>query len=217
MSKKDQKTGNFRVSEEVHDRLLDAAEKLFCQKGFHATSVRELTTEANCNIAAVNYHFGGKENLYREMFRRQFQFMINGHLETIQNVMQEPEPTVEKLIRALIAPAIGRIVQDEANSKVLRMMVREVLDRQIDPEPICKEIKGQFFDHLGQALKQIVPGLPDDPEQLTLVVCSIDGVVLHPFLFYEMYTIMMPGVSPEQLIDHMETFIVSAIYGYAAQ
>ena len=217
MSKKDKKSGDLRVPDEARDRLLDAAEKLFCQKGFHATSVRELTAEASCNIAAVNYHFGGKENLYREMFRRQFQFMINGHLETIQNVMQEPKPTVEKLIRALIAPAIGRIVQDEANSKVLRMMVREVLDQQIDPEPICKEIKGQFFDRLGQALKQLIPGLPDDPEQLTLVVCSIDGVVLHPFLFYEMYSIMMPGVSPEQLIDHMERFIVSAIRGYAAQ
>ena len=215
MSKKDQKSGDLRGSEEARDRLLDAAEKLFCEKGFHATSVRELTAEANCNIAAVNYHFGGKENLYREMFRRQFQSMIGQNLETIQRVMSEPEPTVEKLMRAIIAPAIHRVVQDEANSKVLRMLVREVLDQQIDPKPMCKEIKGQFFDHLGKALKQLVPGMPDDPEQLTLVVCSIDGVVLHPFLFYEMYSIMMPGVSPEQLIDHMEKFIVSAIRGYA--
>jgi AcrR family transcriptional regulator len=217
MSNKDQNPETLGVPEDARDRLLDTAEKLFCEKGFHATSVRELTTGANCNIAAVNYHFGGKENLYREMFRRQFQFMINEHLQTIKRVMSEPKPTVEKLMRAIITPAINRIVQDEANSKVLRMLVREVLDQRIDPKPMCKEIKSQFFDQLGKALKRLVPELPDDSEQLTLVVCSIDGVVLHPFLFYEMYSIMMPGVSPDQLIDHMEKFIVSAIRGYATQ
>lgn len=215
MNQKAHDDNELNAHEDVQNRLLDAAEKLFCEKGFHAASVRELTTEANCNIAAVNYHFGGKENLYCEMFRRQFELMISGHLETIERVMNEPEPTVEKLTRAIIEPAVHRIVHNEANSRVLRMMVREVLDQQIDPEPMCKEIKGQFFDRLGQALKQLEPSLPDDPEKLTLVVCSIDGVVLHPFLFYEMYMIMMPGLTTDQLIDHIVKFIASAIYGYA--
>ena len=52
------------------ERLLDAAEKLFCEKGYEGTSVRDITAEAGCNIAAVIYHFGGKERLYQEMFRR---------------------------------------------------------------------------------------------------------------------------------------------------
>lgn len=201
--------------DDVRDRLLDAAEKLFCEKGFHATSIRELTTEANCNVAAVNYHFGGKENLYSEMFRRQFEFMIDEHLKTIDRVMSEPEATVEKLTRAIIEPAVYRVVNNEANSKVLRMLVREVLDKQIDPKPICEELKSQLFDRLGQALKQLVPGLPDDPERLTLVVCSFDGVVLHPFLFYEMYLNMLPGLTADRLVEHMVKFIAAAIYGYA--
>lgn len=201
--------------EDVKNRLLDAAEKLFCEKGFHATSVRELTCEAGCNLAAVNYHFGSKENLYREMFRRQFEMMIGGHLETIEEVMSGPDPSLEKLIRSIIEPAIRRIADDEANSKVLRMLVREVLDHRVDPKPMCQAIKGKFFDRLGEAIKQLEPNLPDDPDKMTLVVCSFDGVVLHPFLFYEMYSIMIPGVTFEQLIDHMVRFIVSAIRGYA--
>ena len=60
----------------VRDRLLDAAERLFCEKGFHGTSVRDLTTEANCNVAAINYHFGGKVELYSQMFRRQIKLVI---------------------------------------------------------------------------------------------------------------------------------------------
>ncbi|HOK97051.1 MAG TPA: TetR family transcriptional regulator, partial [Anaerohalosphaeraceae bacterium] len=55
--------------DDARERLLDAAEKLFCLKGFNRTSVRELTAEARCNLAAVNYHFKSKEHLYVEMFR----------------------------------------------------------------------------------------------------------------------------------------------------
>jgi AcrR family transcriptional regulator len=201
-------------SEDVRNRLLDASEKLFCGNGFDRTSVRELTAEAGCNLAAVNYYFGSKEKLYAEMFRRQFEMMIQGNLEIIDRIMDAPEPTVEKLTRAIVEPAIHRIVQNEANSQVLRMLVREVLNKQIDPEYVVKDMKERLFDRLGGALKQLVPGLPDNKDQLTLVVCSFDGVILHPFLFYEMYLKMMPELTVEQLIDHMVKFVASAVRGY---
>ncbi len=51
------------------ERILDTAEVLFAQKGYQAVSVREITSAARCNLAAVNYHFGKKENLYLEVFR----------------------------------------------------------------------------------------------------------------------------------------------------
>ena len=51
------------------ERLLDKAEALFAQKGYHAVSVREITAAARCNMAAVNYHFNNKKNLYLEVFR----------------------------------------------------------------------------------------------------------------------------------------------------
>lgn len=96
------------------------------------------------------------------------------------------------------------------------MLVREVLNKQIDPEYVVKDMKERLFDRLGEALKQLVPGLPQNNGQLTLVVCSFDGVVLHPFLFFEMYQIMIPGLTVEQLIEHMVKFVASAIRGYAA-
>lgn len=215
MTNKDHNSGEQPVPEDAYNRLLDAAEKLFCRKGFHAVSVRELTTEAGCNIAAVNYHFGGKEKLYTEMFRRQFEMMIQGNLDIIDGIMNSPQPTVEKLTRAIVEPAIYRVVQNEANSRVLRMLVREVLDKQIDSDYVVRDIKERLFDRLGVAIKQLVPGLPEDKEQLTLVVCSFDGVILHPFLFYEMYMKMIPGLTVEQLIEHIVKFVASAIRGYA--
>src|SRR5210317_339126 len=62
-------TGNSHKYELTRDRLLDEAEELFAQKGYHAVSVREITKAADSNLAAVNYHFGNKQNLYLEVFR----------------------------------------------------------------------------------------------------------------------------------------------------
>ena len=57
------------------DRILGAAEELFAQYGFSGTSLRQVTSRADVNIAAVNYHFGSKENLVNEVFRRRMDEM----------------------------------------------------------------------------------------------------------------------------------------------
>jgi len=51
-------------SADVRERLLDAAEELFSENGLGATSIRDITKAAKCNISAVNYYFHGKESLY---------------------------------------------------------------------------------------------------------------------------------------------------------
>lgn len=55
---------------ETRDRILDAAEALFVEHGFEATTMRMITSRAGANIAAVNYHFGSKDALIQEVFKR---------------------------------------------------------------------------------------------------------------------------------------------------
>jgi AcrR family transcriptional regulator len=200
-------------NEDVKNRILDAAEKLFCEKGFDRTSVRELTAEAGCNLAAINYYFGGKEKLYSEMFRRQFQMMIQGHLDTIDRVMSEPEISLEKLLRMIIEPPIRRAVDNETKGQILKLLVREFLDQKIDPEYVVKDMKEKFFDRLGSVFMELVPGLPE--EKITLIVMSFDGVILHPFLFMDFYQKSIPGLTIDDLLDHMVRFVAAGIRGYA--
>ena len=49
------------INQSVQERLLNAAEELFCDKGFEGTSIRDIAASADCNIASVNYYFGGKQ------------------------------------------------------------------------------------------------------------------------------------------------------------
>lgn len=61
---------------ETVDRILDAAELLFAEKGFAETSLRMITSKANVNLAAVNYHFGSKNALIQAVFSRFFNPLI---------------------------------------------------------------------------------------------------------------------------------------------
>src|SRR5579862_3501720 len=53
----------------TRERLLEAAGEVFAQKGFREATIREICSRAGANIAAINYHFGGKERLYAEVLR----------------------------------------------------------------------------------------------------------------------------------------------------
>jgi len=64
-------------------RILDAAESLFTEQGFEATTLRQITGAAGANLAAVNYHFGSKEELIREVFRRRLTWLNQQRLKEL--------------------------------------------------------------------------------------------------------------------------------------
>ena len=69
MEKINIKSSETLQNKRTREQILVAAEKLFAEKGFGGTSIKDITEKADCNIAAVNYHLHGKENLYIEVFR----------------------------------------------------------------------------------------------------------------------------------------------------
>ncbi len=71
------------------DRILGAAEELFAQYGFSGTSLRQVTSRADVNIAAVNYHFGSKENLVNEVFRRRMDEMTEKRLAALKAAVEQ--------------------------------------------------------------------------------------------------------------------------------
>jgi len=89
------------------DSILNAAEQLFAERGFDATSMRAITAAAGVNLAAVNYHFQSKENLLQALFTRRLDRLNQRRMELLDRYEGEykgkPIP-LEKLIRALIEP-----------------------------------------------------------------------------------------------------------------
>ena len=197
----------------TRDRLLDAAETLFCSQGFDRTSVRDLTNEAGCNVAAVNYYFGGKQQLYSEMFRRRLQRSIDEWKVAIEEVLRGAQPSLEDLIRAWITPPLKAMERQEPRARIMRLMVREFLNKHIDPEPIVDDLKQLFVDHLSVAMRQLVPGLSVD--RSLLAVFSVEALFVHPLLFGECYFQLGAVQTMDEVIDHLVDFGAAAVRGVA--
>ena len=85
-------------------RILNAAEKLFGQNGFDGTSLRDITTEAGVNLAAVNYHFQSKESLIDALIDRRLGPINQKRMEMLEAA--GPSPTLEQVVRAFLAPIL---------------------------------------------------------------------------------------------------------------
>jgi AcrR family transcriptional regulator len=97
---------NIRMNErpDTKTRVLDAAEKLFGEKGFDATSLRDITTEADVNLAAVNYHFQSKDSLIDAAILRIASPVNEKRLAMLDAA--GPNATVEQLLEAFVGPLL---------------------------------------------------------------------------------------------------------------
>jgi AcrR family transcriptional regulator len=96
---------------ETKERIIDAAERLFAQQGFHCTSLRTITREAKVNLAAVHYHFGSKESLLEAVFERRLVPLNRLRRERLDAVIQESRrqgrlPEVRPILAAFIEPSL---------------------------------------------------------------------------------------------------------------
>jgi AcrR family transcriptional regulator len=92
----------------TRERLLDAAERLFAEAGYPATSLRQITAAAGANLAAVNYHFGSKEALFHAVFRRRVGPVNRERLALLDELERSHAPQLPPLravLRALVEPA----------------------------------------------------------------------------------------------------------------
>jgi AcrR family transcriptional regulator len=112
---------------DTKERILDAAELLFATNGFDATSLRQITSEANANLAAVNYHFQTKEALTRAVLarrlepinRRRFQL-----LDALEFAAGDGAVELEDIIRAFILPVMEAKEAKPHNPGMARLMGR---------------------------------------------------------------------------------------------
>jgi AcrR family transcriptional regulator len=93
-------------SADTKTRILDAAESLFAEKGIDATSLRDIAARAQANLAAANYHFGGKEDLLQAVLARRFGPITQRRLALLDAAEAEGKNAVEPVLDAFIRPIV---------------------------------------------------------------------------------------------------------------
>ena len=144
-------------------RILDAAETLFMEHGFEATSLRLITAAAGVNLAAVNYHFGSKEELFEAVLTRRLDPMNQARVALLERYESEAAPApvpCERILAALFIPALA-LARDppRGGSNFLRLLGRAYAD----PAPFIRQFLSQqyaamiarFKDAFARALPQL--------------------------------------------------------------
>ena len=140
------------------DRILGAAEELFAQFGFAGTSLRQVTSRADVNIAAVNYHFGSKENLVNEVFRRRMDEMSEQRLLRLREVQESHPGELEPILAAFIQPALA-LTLDRHGSAFVRVLARAYAEKNDRLRKFLSDNYGQVLREFAKALAPCLPEL----------------------------------------------------------
>jgi AcrR family transcriptional regulator len=146
-------------------RILRAAEVLFVEKGFAATSLRMITARAKVNLAAVNYHFGSKEELIREVFQRHLQ-PLNGarvaYLDRLEAQAKGEPLSPEKVVEAIVAPVL-QVSRDpiKGGAKFLRLLGRALSEQGDALRGLLPEHYRDVVVRFRRAFAAALPQLPD--------------------------------------------------------
>jgi AcrR family transcriptional regulator len=141
------------------DRILHAAEELFAQQGFASTSLRQVTSRADVNIAAVNYHFGSKDNLVNEVFRRRMDDMSVERLKALKQAVQAHPGELEPVLAAFVEPALAMAQDRHGGGAFIRVIARAYAESNDSLRKFLSDQYGHVLRDFAKAIDGCVPGL----------------------------------------------------------
>ena len=202
--------------EDTRDRILAAAQKLFADKGFDGTSVRDITTEAACNVASVNYHFGGKDNLYLETFRSMLTVLRDRRLELMGELVErDPSTSLEEFVETFAVIMVEPLVGDSRGRMFLNLVSREMIAPRLPEGVLFSEFFEPMMERSTAALIRVGP--PLDAVSARLCVMSIVGQLLHALKTHHLLADLgRLDVLPSRHSDQIAHFVRFSVGGIRA-
>lgn len=150
---------------DTRERILDTAERLFMAHGYDGTSMRQITSEANVNLAAVNYHFGSKESLMQEVFRRRLDWLNDERMRVLDRLEAEAagQPVKPSLIVDAFFGTLLRMADDKSRGGMtfLRLLGRTLTD----PSEFIRAFLAHEYQHVMDRYKEaLFRALPEVPK-----------------------------------------------------
>lgn len=156
------------MTDATQQRLLEAAEEIFAEKGFKAASIREICKQAGANIAAVNYYFGDKERLYIEAVK----YACRGCAEGEPFPEWGPDTPTDQKLNDFIRVMVKRMLSPQSPAAI-QLMMREMSQ----PTTACVEMVQEYIRPIAEKLRGLLAELlPEATDrQRTLIAFSIVG------------------------------------------
>ena len=201
----------------TREKLLEVAGPLFANRGYQATTIREICAGAGANVAAINYHFGDKLGLYTEVLQ---QSVRAAQLIAVQNTLDQntrPEDILRALIRARLRSVNGKDLPDWHS----RLLAHELAQ----PTPALRQLVDKVARPIFKRLQELIGGmigLPANDGKTRLCAISVVGQVFAYVLPGPLLSEIWPELkmTPEQverIADHIADFSLSYLQDFRSK
>jgi TetR/AcrR family transcriptional regulator, regulator of cefoperazone and chloramphenicol sensitivity len=208
--------GNIRnnaAAQETRRRLIEAAGEVFAERGLHAATTRQITDRAGVNVAAINYHFRDKFELYATVIRHALS------LTPIAPSAQDPAGSPEGRLRALIADVIDDLYAPDRPPWRATLLAHEFAQPTAALDAVIEELIRPRADFIHEIVRGIV-GPRVSQEQVLRASLSI-GAQCFLYLYQrEVVRRLYPRLlndSNEKLVEHITQFSLAALHAMRAR
>ena len=209
------------VRRDTKDRILDAAEHLFADQGFAATSLRQITAEAEVNLAAVNYHFKSKEALLSAVIERTLGPINQRRLELLDEMearSSDGRLDLKDAVLAFMRPAFeAKAVRCNEMKHFPRLMARVMAEPGEWAAPVLLPALHQITNRFMPIFQQAM-GVSDRTTVLWGAQFSIGCMtrcLIAPEFIHTITGQDLPPESAEQILDRLVTFVVGGMRALA--
>lgn len=199
------------------DRILSAAEELFAQTGVARTSLRAITALARVNLAAVNYHFGSKEGLVEEVYRRRLDPLNRARLANLERLERRARaPSLEEILEAFMLPVAG-LARDPAQGgpTVMRLLGQTHAEAEA---PFKTWFAGEYkkvLERYQAALCRALPDLP--PEDVRWRLQFLVGALTYPVAERQLVELVSgESINPDDVNDVVRRLLPFVAAGFRA-
>lgn len=199
------------------DRILSAAEELFAQTGVARTSLRAITALARVNLAAVNYHFGSKEGLVEEVYRRRLDPLNRARLANLDRLEKRARPpALEEILEAFMLPVAG-LARDPAQGgpTVMRLLGQTHAEAEA---PFKNWFAGEYkkvLERYQVALCRALPDLP--PEDVRWRLQFLVGALTYPVAERQLVELVSgESINPDDVNDVVRRLLPFVAAGFRA-
>lgn len=158
----------------TEEKILEAARNIFTKKGFLATTIRDIATEAGINVASVNYYFRSKEKL--------FEFIMD---ETVGKLFNKIEPvlnnetlTIDEKVQICVGHYIDNVLE---NPDFVFFTASEIMSGNLNNMAIVNKMKSLEQSHFAGQLKELYASGKIDFHPVN-ILWNITGMIFFPFL-----------------------------------
>ena len=198
--------------------LLDCAEKLFAQEGFHHTSMRVLTNQAGVNLAAVNYHFGSKENLLHAVIERRLKPLNTKRFNAIEMVVAQAQknrstPSVQDLLLAFLRPTFEFRCASEEAKDFIHLIGRSWNDPDQTVYNCFIKLAMPLFEFFASCLRLSLPHLnePVFQARLQFLIGSISAVMCDNEPGYSRKSFISVTMKEEEKMNQLLKFLQAGL------